>query len=346
MLGQPDDIAVVIPVRNAAPWIAGTIASTLAQSYPHFRLHLIDDGSTDHTAAIAAAAADGDPRMDLFTIPASGITAALNVGLARVAPSATFIARMDGDDLMHPDRFARQLAFLRERPDIDVLGTSVQVLRDHDLTDAFGAQTAGMDRYVAWLNGLAGADLIGREMFVEAPVCHPSVMMRAEAIRAVGGYQDHVWTEDYDLWLRLHLRGHRFWTLPDVLHTWRDHGRRVTRTDARCGPDRFFLAKAHYLTQRFGKRFRIWGAGRDGTRLARALEGEGAAVEVFYDVDPRKIGRHRRGGAPVRSYTELCGPDGGAPILAAVGIARARSEIRGMLSRLAYVEGTHYVCAA
>jgi len=336
------DVAVLVPVFNAAPWIQDAVRSVLSQSGCKFELHLVDDGSTDGTAELAEVAAAGHPAFRLTRGGRQGLVASLNLGLALISPEMPFIARFDGDDLMLPGRLAAQRGFLLDNPDIAVVSSRVEVERAED-----AAPAQGMDRYVDWLNGLEKPEQIAREIFVEAPVCHPAVMMRADVLRGVGGYRDRVWTEDYDLWLRLHEAGHRFYTLQVPFVRWRDHGARVTRNDPRCRPDRFFLIKAHFLKRRFGDRLRVWGAGRDGRRLAAALANEGVTIEAFIDVDPRKIGRLKRGGTvAVVGEADLLGPGDGAPIVSAVGIPRARQEIRDALDAKGYVEGRDYVCGA
>lgn len=340
--GRVPDVAVLVPVFNAAPWIGDAVRSVLAQEGCTFELHLIDDGSTDGTAELAEAAARGHRAFQLTRGGRQGLVASLNLGLATIPLETPFVARFDGDDLMLPGRLAAQVAFLRDHADIALVSSRVEVERAPD-----AAPAQGMDRYVAWLNALETPEQIARELFVEAPVCHPAVMMRSEVLRGAGGYHDRVWTEDYDLWLRLHEAGHRFHTLPTPFVKWRDHGARVTRNDARCRPDRFFLIKAHYLRRRFGDRLRIWGAGRDGRRLAAALVNEGVTIDAFIDIDPRKIGREKRGGTvPVLGESSLLGPGDGAPIVSAVGIPRARQEIRDALDAKGYVEGLDYVCGA
>ncbi len=337
-----------MPARNAARWLGGTLESIAAQSYPSYEVILVDDASTDGTAAIARA---WSGPLRLVRGPGRGIVAALEAGRAALLPQTDLIARMDADDLMAPERLALQVAALEREPRLSVVASRVQLLRDFDeavaapLAHPGAAAGDGMGRYVDWLNTIDSPESVAREMFVESPVCHPAVMIRRTALDDVDGYEDHPWTEDYDLWLRLHLAGHTFRVLPEVLHVWRDHGARTTRTDPRCAPERFSVLKAYYLVRRYGRELRIWGAGRDGRRLARALQAEGASITAFYDVDPKKIGRLCRG-APVHSYEALRGPGDGPPIVTAVGIPEARALIREALDQRGYAEGRDYVCAA
>lgn len=296
---------------------------------------MVDDGSQDGTVSAVEAAADGDRRLRLLRRPPGGIVAALTAGLSALGPGCELVGRMDGDDLMHPDRLGEQVAALDGDPTLAAVGTRVH-LHPAD---------SGLRGYVDWLNTHELPSDIARDIFVEAPLCHPSVTMRRSALLEAGGYRDPPWPEDYDLWLRMHALGLRMGVVARTLHVWRDSAGRLTRTDPRYGADRFFRAKAHYLARLLGAEVRIWGAGRDGKRLARALEAEGVRIVAFLDIDPRKIGGVRRGGVPVLGPDAL-GPPGRTPVVTAVGVRGARAKLRAMFEANGYVDGRDFVCAA
>jgi hypothetical protein len=131
-----------------------------------------------------------------------------------------------------------------------------------------------MRAYVAWQNTLLDHAAIVREIFVESPLVHPSVVMRTKALRALGGYRELDGPEDYDLWLRAHARGLRFAKLEDVLLRWRDSSSRLTRADPRYAPERFMELKLAALAEgplRGGREVVVWGAGPIGKAWARRL---------------------------------------------------------------------------
>ncbi|MFT5434058.1 MAG: hypothetical protein ACI9OJ_004771, partial [Myxococcota bacterium] len=130
------------------------------------------------------------------------------------------------------------------------------------------------------------------------------------------------------------------------LHAWSDHPNRLTRTDPRYSRAAFIALKAHHLVRKAGCDLRIWGAGRDGKRLARALEAEGARLHQFVDIDPKKIGGLRRGQVPVVGPDDIGPPDPTRPLISAVGIPAARAEIRLQLTSRGYLEGRDFICAA
>ena len=90
------------------------------------------------------------------------------------------------------------------------------------------------------------------------------------------------------------------------------------------------------------ERIVVWGAGREGGKLARLMEDEGVRVAAFIDVDPRKIGNLRRG-VPVIGCEDLKNYLG-CPVVSCVGNRGARALIREELARQGYTEGLNYWC--
>ncbi len=337
------DVSVLLPYRDTASTIAEAIEGVLAERGVALELVAIDDGSTDGGHEIVDAIARRDPRVRHERGEARGIVAALQraSSLAR----APFFARMDADDVSRPGRIARALELLRRDASIAVVATRVEPFPDEAIGD-------GLRRYVAWQNGLITPEDHARAIFVESPVCHPSVTMRRDAFERVGGYRDVDGPEDYDLWLRLDAAGAGIAKLPETLLRWRHRQGRATFADARYDLARFPEAKAPFLARRLaalGKPIAIWGAGKTGKRLARALEPHGLRARRFYDIDPRKIGRPARGAPTLSPHA----PDGaraiaarGETIVVAVGAVGARDLVRAHLDALGLVEGREYLCGS
>jgi len=247
---------------------------------------------------------------------------------------------MDADDVAHPPRLELQAARLAADERTEVLGCRVRWLGEAD-----GA--CGMRAYVDWLNELLGHDAIVRDLFVEAPLVHPSVMMRTTVLRWLGGYRDFNGPEDYDLWFRVHAAGLRFGKCPETLLDWRDGAARLTRTDPRYRPERFRDLKIANLLKgplTGGRAAVLWGAGPVGKSFARALAAAGHAVAAFVEVDEDKLGQ-RIQGAPVVGL-ESVGRFAGALHLAAVGQPGARARIRVEATRLGLVEGRDLIALA
>lgn len=309
--------------------------SLACQTLADFEIIAVDDGSTDATLAILQAWAQRDQRTRILTQQHGGIIAALNAGLA--VCQAPYVARMDSDDRSAPPRLERQVAYLDAHPEVGVVSCR---------TAGFpaGQVREGFQVYLDWLNALESDADIRREIFIESPLPHPSVTFRRALVQAVGGYQEHGWPEDYDLWLRLYLNDVHFARLPEVLFEWREHPERLTRTDGRYSLENFLRAKAHYLVR--GPLLDrdavfIWGAGMVGRRLGKQLERQGASLQAYVDIDPRKIGRTRRG-LPIIPPSDLLawwGRFTRPVVLAAVGARGARQVIRRQLVGFGLIEG-------
>jgi glycosyltransferase involved in cell wall biosynthesis len=335
-------VSVLLPCYNAVNTLSEALGSLKAQSLVDFEVVAIDDGSNDQSLAILQAWSQYDSRFRILALPHVGIIEALNAGLAIC--QAPLIARMDADDRCHPDRLALQALFLNEHPDIALVGCLVNGFPIEEVREGFHI-------YMEWQNSLVTDADIRREIFIESPFAHPSVMFRREWISKAGGYQEHGWAEDYDLWLRLFLTGAHFGKIPQVLLEWRETPQRLTRTDNRYSLENFLRLKSYYLVrgplQNRDAVF-IWGAGMMGRRLGKQLQYQKAQLTAFLDIDPRKIG-HTRRGLPILAPEELQGwwERYDKPILlAAVGARGARALIRMRLEQMGLVEGHDWLFTA
>ncbi|MDQ1498777.1 MAG: hypothetical protein QOI86_2117 [Actinomycetota bacterium] len=216
MTGGGTSISVVMPVHNGGHDLDEALASIFSQTFGEFELIAVDDHSTDETPSRLRRAAEEDPRVRVITPPGRGFVAAVNAGIA--ASQADWIARMDADDRSHPDRLTRQMAHLRAHPDLDVLGTAVRVI------DAGGSPT-GTIRYPL------DHSLITLSLRAATAFAHGTVIVRREALAAVGGYRSERFpVEDYDLWCRLVVAGARMANLDEPLYDYRLSAGGVSRT--------------------------------------------------------------------------------------------------------------------
>jgi len=184
-------LSILLPVYNNRPYLGEAIASIQQQTVTDFELLVIDDGSTDGSAAIAAAAAQRDPRVRLIRQSNSGIVGALNRGLEEAR--GELIGRMDGDDVAEPERLQRQLAYLAEHPECVIVGTGAWFM------DPGGAV---VDRVIS---PASEEEIESRLLQGDgSALIHASVIMRGAAVRAVGGYlREFDKAEDIDLFFRL-----------------------------------------------------------------------------------------------------------------------------------------------
>ena len=183
-------ITVAMSVYNNAPFLANAIDSICAQTFADFEFLIVNDGSTDESGEIIDRFAAADSRIRVIHQPNAGLIAALNLAIAE--SRGALIARMDGDDIALPERFARQVAFLDANGSIGVLGTGCICIDDDGRP------------HKRRFDNVSHPDAILEDLKNGPPLCHPSVMMRRDILRAVGGYhRAYQHCEDYDLWLRL-----------------------------------------------------------------------------------------------------------------------------------------------
>ncbi|MCP4676620.1 MAG: glycosyltransferase [Deltaproteobacteria bacterium] len=320
-------MSFIVPVRNASDTLPDALASLYKQTFTDFDILVFNDGSTDGTAAALAEATDRDRRVRVVGSERVGLVPALRRLIDR--SDSELIARMDADDVCHPERLAEQVALLDTRPGIQLASALIHCFPDELVR-------GGMRRYETWLNSLVEPEEIARDIFVESPICHPSVTMRREAYEATGGYVDDGNPEDYGLWLRFFERGFEMAKVPRVLLEWRESAKRLTRIDERYEPRRFIALKIKHLflgPLRDRHAISIWGAGQTGRMWGRVLKEAGIEVAAFVDIDPNKIGGTVQN-APVLSPDDLREGIPEGFLLAAVGAAGARDLIRAFLADL------------
>ncbi len=278
-------VSIVLPVHNARETLRECLGSIRSQTLGRFEVVVIDDGSTDGSPDVVSDCFGGDGRLRLMRSDRVGLVAALNLGVR--SSRSEFIARMDADDRMHPERLRLQLEYLERRPDTVLVGSTVRLF-------GRGIRT-GYREYVAWQNSVVSPAEIASEIYVESPLAHPSVMMRRRVIEKVGGYRHGPFPEDYELWLRMHSLGLGMAKLERTLLEWRDRPDRTSRTDTRYSRNAFDRLRARYLAADpridDSRPLVIWGAGRRTRQRARHFIDRGRRLSAWIDIDPRKVGR-------------------------------------------------------
>lgn len=197
-------ISVVMPVHNAMPYLDESIQSILGQTFTDFEFVILDDASTDGSSEALSKWAQKDSRIRLHRSERNlGLSATSNFIVRQ--SRAPLVARMDADDVSHPERLMRLWNVMQSQPDIALVGTLC------DGIDSMGRKIRPSDRW----------RLVRRSEFPPFP--HGSVMFRRAVFEEFGGYNEkYASGEDQELFLRI-ARSKRVAVLPDVLYHYRYH---------------------------------------------------------------------------------------------------------------------------
>mgnify|MGYP000857531621 CR=1 FL=1 len=194
------DVTVIVTCYNHQAYVEQCLESLAAQTTAPAQILIVDDESSDDSVAVIRnwLSATGH-AWDLLAHERNiGLCATLNEALART--TGRFVCNVSSDDWIFPDRIATQAAVMSAAPEdtafvvgdlreVDVAG---RLLADHDI-----------GRRLRGLEGFENRGAFTRRMLEANVVPAPSVMMRTSAVRAVGGWDEHLLFEDYDMWLRL-----------------------------------------------------------------------------------------------------------------------------------------------
>jgi glycosyltransferase involved in cell wall biosynthesis len=202
-------VSVVIPTYNRAGPVLDAVRSVLAQRFEDLELIVVDDGSTDDTAARLASIPD--VRLRVVLGPHAGVSAARNLGVRRATGS--LISFLDSDDVWHPDKLAHEVAVLAEHPEVDAVFSDLEKRHGDRVFPSFMRQTAVFSRRLPTTPG-GIVTIEPRELRLcllqEVPIKPSALTLRRAAFDGVGGF-DEAWSssEDWELLLRL-ARTHRF----------------------------------------------------------------------------------------------------------------------------------------
>lgn len=281
---------MLLPVRNAGPYLSRSLASLSKQSFSDFEIVAVDDGSTDGSGERLDRYRARDPRLRVVHTQALGLPHALNTAMR--LSSGAWVARHDADDLSHPDRFRRQRNLAKRMPEASVIGTRIRLFPPESVG-------VGMRRWAAWHNSLLTHEQMANEILIDSTLVHGTAMMRRETIEKIGGWRDEIWAEDVDLWLRLQLDlGAIFAKTSETLYSWRQHLGSATRHDPRYRRDRLLALKRDALDRLLpardrettivgvGSSLQTWRELLEQTRAVRVLESPRPTASLYKHLCP------------------------------------------------------------
>lgn len=232
------EVTVLLVVHNCENYIDECIQSILSQSYKDFELLIINDGSIDRTRSKIEQY--NDQRIHLINNPQNDYIASLNMGLEQAR--GEYIARMDGDDLMSPERLKKQVEVMKTQQDIVVCSSWLQ---------CFGLYTNILKNF----SGLIKNPLI--EMLKSNIIAHSTTMLRSSFLKSHNLlYKDYKYAEDYKLWSEIAICGGKIWVIPDVLLNYRCSTDQITSKRQKLQSETAFLIKneiLNYLVEHYSK---------------------------------------------------------------------------------------------
>jgi glycosyltransferase involved in cell wall biosynthesis len=278
-------VSVLLPYRNADHVILRSLDSIKPQLQNN-ELILVENQVED--SIIVDQFIQRNPELNIrkFKEIVPGIVQALNTGLQQC--NGEFIARMDADDEMLPNRLELQAAYLRANPEIDLVAGCVEYAGNIE-------DSRGFAFYVDQLNEIKTVDEISQLRFIESPFAHPSVMFRKSAIQDQEPYKNGNFPEDYELWLRWLQQGRKMAKIDSMVLRWYDSENRLSRTDFRCSKSSFTWLKIEYLTHWIktnvqpNKEIIIAGVGKLSRPMIEQLVKNGIIVQGITDLKSRSF---------------------------------------------------------
>ena len=202
-------VSIIMGIYNCAETLPEAIDSILLQTFSDWKLIMCDDGSVDDTYAVARSFVERYPEKMILI--RNKKNKGLNYTLNRCFECADteYIARMDGDDISLPERLEKEVKFLDEHNEYDIVSCPMIYFDDHG--DFMSGQGNGEPDISSFCKG--------------TPFCHAPCMVRREAYKAVNGYTEaanRLRVEDWDLWIRMYAKGYKGYNLNDLLYKMRD----------------------------------------------------------------------------------------------------------------------------
>lgn len=221
---QPDLplVSIIMSVYNAADTLLEAVDSILAQTYTNWEFVICDDASTDNTPSLLRQLAIQDPRIKVIT-NATNMRLAYSLNRCLEVTSGELIARMDGDDISECERLARQVNYLEENSEIDLVGSAMRRFNLEGDADIIHPASEHPDRWT-----------MGRSS--KAPFFHATIMAKRTVFDRVGNYTV-AWrtqrAEDADLWFKFFAAGLKGRSLPEPLYKVREDAAAIRRRTAK-----------------------------------------------------------------------------------------------------------------
>ena len=266
------EISILMPYKNAAPWIADCLLSIQNQSFQDWEVIGVNDSSTDESEAIFLEFQERDSRFKTFKNQGNGIIPALDLAFAK--SKGKLISRMDADDLM-PEKRLEQMRnlMLSSEPKTVVTGL-VNYFSDQQISPGYLA-------YESWINDVNLDGNQNQNIYRECVIASPNWLTWKDNLKLVGGFGSLEYPEDYDLILKWYKSKMSFKVVPEVTLLWREHPSRTSRNSENYAQSAFFKLKIEtFLKTDYRKGpLVIWGKNPKSKLITAILTSVGISFE-------------------------------------------------------------------
>lgn len=276
-------VSVILPVYNGQEYIEEAVNSVLEQTYKDFELLCIyDNGTNDKSPEILKKIASYDNRVKVFNIKEKrGLVEALNYGIS--ISQGEYIARMDADDICMKNRLEKQIEYMDEQRNIDILGTYIDVIGNID--------DNAKKIYKKCFNSKIDINNNELDALDHTIVAHPTVMMRKNIFEKLKGYDiNYKGAEDFELWLRAIENGYKIDNLNEELLMYRVHNESKSMNENNTI---YYVqnVKFNFISKKKKiKTCYIWGASNGGSETFEFLKEKNDSLQVLGFIDSFKTG--------------------------------------------------------
>tara|TARA_Y100001972_G_scaffold116614_1_gene154701 strand:+ start:1422 stop:2375 length:954 start_codon:yes stop_codon:yes gene_type:complete len=268
-----DLVSIIMPVKNAVPYLGACLASILDQTYGNWELIAVDDHSMDDSKTILVEYAGKDSRIHYLDNSGHGIIDALKTGYK--CAKGTYLTRMDADDVMPEDRLAKMVDALCDQSKCIATG-QVKYFGDEPISD-------GYRKYEHWINDI---NLDGKQwdqVYRECVIASPNWLMRKSELDNIGGFDDLTYPEDYHLVFKWYLSQFKIIVVPHVTLFWREHADRTSRNSEHYQQQAFFNLKIHQFIENDlkSRNLVLWGKNEKTKLTADILKRSGITFHQF-----------------------------------------------------------------
>lgn len=289
-------ISILMPFKNAAPWLEETVRSIQQQEYRDWELLAVNDHSSDYSLEILLELAKTDPRIQVLDNPGQGIIPALQTAFSHAKGGA--ITRMDADDCMPTKRLKNMLEALLEQGPKTVLTGKVEYF-PAPISD-------GYQKYATWLNARVDCADHFTHIFRECVVASPNWMLFRADAEEFSIFQQLQYPEDYDMVFQWYTAGFTIQGIDETTLLWREHPARTSRNSEVYAQASFFQLKLDWFCRIHSNALEslaLFGAGDKGKIVAAYLQERGIPF-TWYDLNYSKYGAGLHG-IPIHNPDEV-----------------------------------------